>query len=74
MWKQETRKESTPVKDETILKINTKGKTINFKEADLRLEGKMLDKKLKPTSKQVKECYRKVSETKRLEQQKGNTK
>ena len=30
-WKQETRKESNSIKDEMILKMQTKGKTVQFK-------------------------------------------
>ena len=30
VWKQETRKESNSIKDEIILKMQTKGKTVQF--------------------------------------------
>ena len=34
----------------------------------MKLEGKILDREFKPTWKQVKECFKKGSEEKRLEQ------
>ena len=39
-WKRETRKECNSVEDEIILTIITKGKTVQFKGEDMKLEGK----------------------------------
>ena len=56
------------IKDEIILTMQTKGKTVQFEGEDMKLEGKMLGRELKPIWKQVKKCYKKGSEDKRLEQ------
>ena len=53
-WKQKARKECNSVKDEIILAIQTKGKTIQFEGEDMKLEGKILDREIKPKWKQVK--------------------
>ena len=37
-WKQEARKMSNAIKDEIILKMQTKGKTIQFEGEDIKLE------------------------------------
>ena len=37
-WKQETRKESNSIKNEIILTIQTKGKAVQFKGEDMKLE------------------------------------
>ena len=47
-WKQETRKECNSVKDEIILTMQTKGKTVQFEEEDMKLEEKILDRGFKP--------------------------
>ena len=47
--------------------MQTKNKIIQFEE-DMKLEGKILKKELKATWKQMKECFKKGSEEKRLEQ------
>ena len=39
-WKRETRKECNSVEDEIILTMLTKGKTVQFKGEDMKLEGK----------------------------------
>ena len=67
-WKQEARKDSNSIKDEIILTIETKGKTIQFEGEDMKLERKMLGRELKTIWKQVKQCFKKGSEEKRLEQ------
>ena len=55
-----TKNESNSIRDEIILAMQTKDKTVQFKGEDLKLEGKILDKKFKPTLKQIKECFKKV--------------
>ena len=67
-WKQETRKEYSSVKYETILTMQTQGKIVQFEGEDIKLEGKILDREFKPIWKQVKKCFKKGSEEKRLEQ------
>ena len=66
-WKQETRKELNSTKDEIILTMQTKGKTVQFEE-DMKLEEKILDREFKPIWKQVKKCFKKGIEVKRLKQ------
>ena len=46
-WKQEARKDCNSIKDEIILTIETKGKTIQFEGEDMKLERKMLGRELK---------------------------
>ena len=58
-WKQKARKECNSVKDEIILAIQTKGKTIQFEGEDIKLEGKLLDREFKPKWKQVKKMLQK---------------
>ena len=53
-WKQEARKECNSIKDEIILTMQRKGKTIQFQGEDMTLEGKILDKEFKTKWKQVK--------------------
>ena len=48
--------------------MQTKGKTVQFEGEDIKLEGKILDREFKPIWKQVKKCFKKDSEEKRLEQ------
>ena len=48
--------------------MRTKGKTVQFKREDVKLEGKILDKEFKPIRKRVKKMLQKGSEEKRLEQ------
>ena len=67
-WKQEARKISKAIKDEIILTMQTKGKTIQFEGEDIKLEEKILDREFKPIWKQVKKWFKKGSEEKRLEQ------
>ena len=67
-WKQETRKECNSIKNEIILTIQTKGKTVQFEGEDMKLEGKMFDREFKPIWKQVKKYFKKGSEEKQLEQ------
>ena len=67
-WKQEARKISNAIKDEIILTMQTKGKTIQFEGEDIKLEEKILDREFKPIWKQVKKWFKKGSEEKRLEQ------
>ena len=67
-WKQEARKECNSIKDEIILTMQTKGKTIQFEGEDVKLEGKILDREFKPIWKQVKKYFKKGSEEKILEQ------
>ena len=38
-WKQETRKEFNSMKDEIILTMQTKSKTVQFEGEDMKLEG-----------------------------------
>ena len=44
-----------------------KCKLVQFEEKDMKLKGKILDKYLKPTWKQVKEWFKNGSQEKRLE-------
>ena len=67
-WKQEARKISNAIKDEIILTMQTKGKTIQFEGEDIKLEEKILDREFKPIWKQVKKWFKKGSEEKRLGQ------
>ena len=57
--KQEARKECNSIKDEIILTMQRKGKTIQFEGEDMTLEGKILDKEFKPKWKQVKKMLQK---------------
>ena len=50
--------------------MQTKGKTVQFEGEDMKKEGKILEKEFKLTW-TVKECFKKGSEKKTLEQ-KGN--
>ena len=59
-WKQERRKDCNSVKDEVLLTIQTKGKRIQFKGEDMKLERKILDREFKPKQKQVKNASKKV--------------
>ena len=56
--------------------IQTKGKRVQFKGEDMKSEGKILDREFKPKRNQVKKCFKKGSNEKRLEtvQKKGNGK
>ena len=67
-WKQESRKECSPIKDEIILTMQTKVKTVQFEGEDMKLEGKILDREFKPIWKQVKKIFKNGSEEKQLEQ------
>ena len=67
-WKEETRKECNPIKDEIIMTMQTKGKTVQFGGEDMKLKGKILDREFKPIWMQVKKCIKKVNDEKRLEQ------
>ena len=67
-WKQEIRKECNSIKDEIILTMQTKGKTVQFGGEDMKLEGKILEREFKPIRKQVNRCFEKGSEETRLEQ------
>ena len=59
-WKQEKRNECNSIKDEIILKMQTKGKTVQFEGEDMKLEGKILDREFKRIWKQVKNGSKKV--------------
>ena len=74
-WKQEARNECNSIKDEIILTMQTKGKTIRLEGEDMKLDGKILNRKFKPRWKQIKKCFKKSSEKKIHEQYKktGNT-
>ena len=65
-WKQETKKQCNSIKDEIILTMQRKGKTVQFDGENMKLEGKMLDREFKPIWKQVKKCFKKDNEEKRL--------
>ena len=39
VWKQETRKERNSIKNEIMLTMQTKGKTVQFEGEDMKLEG-----------------------------------
>ena len=39
--KQEARKECNSIKDEIVLTMQTKGKTVQFEREDMKLEGKL---------------------------------
>ena len=54
--------------DKIILTMQTKGKTVQFDGEDMKLEEKILDREFKPMRKQVKKCFKKGSDEKRLEQ------
>ena len=58
-WKQESRKECNSIKDEIILTMQTKVKTVQFEGEDMKLEGKILDREFKPIWKQVKKILQK---------------
>ena len=50
------RKESNSIKDEIILTMQTKGKIVQFEREDVKLEGKVLEKKIElawDTSKRI---------------------
>ena len=48
--------------------MQTKGKTVQSEREHIKLEGKILDREFKPIQKQIKKCFKKGSEEKRLEQ------
>ena len=58
IWKQEIRKECNSVRDEIILTMQTKGKTVHFEGEDMNLEVKTLDRETN------KKCFKKGSEEK----------
>ena len=58
-WKQESRKEFSSIKDEIILTMQTKVKTVQLEGEDTKLEGKILDREFKPIWKQVKKILQK---------------
>ena len=77
VWKQEARKGCNSIKDKIILTMQTKCKRIQSEGEDVKLKGKILDRKFKPIWKQVKKCFKKGSLENRLEQYikcKGNAK
>ena len=43
-WKQETRKACNSIKNEIILTMQTKGKTVQFEGEDMKLDGNILDR------------------------------
>ena len=65
-WEQEARKECISIKDEVILTMQRKGKTVQFEGEDRKLEGKTLDRGFKPIWKLVKKCIEKDIEEKDL--------
>ena len=44
-WKQKAGKEGNSVKDEIILTMQRKGKTVQFEGENMKLEGKIIKKK-----------------------------
>ena len=48
-WKEETRKDSNSIKDEIILMIQTKGKTVQFEGENMKLKGKIMEKEFTAT-------------------------
>ena len=70
---QETRKECNSIKDEIILTMQTKGKTVQFEGEDMKLEGKILDREFKPIWKQIKKYFKKKKKTRKVKK-KGNAK
>ena len=70
---QETRKECNSIKDEIILTMQTKGKTVQFEGEDMKLEGKILDREFKSIWKQVKKYFKKKKKTRKVKK-KGNAK
>ena len=51
-----------------MLTMQTKSKTVQFEGEDTKLELKIMDREFKRIWKQVKECFKTVSQEKRLEQ------
>ena len=51
-----------------MLTMQTKSKTVQFEGEDTKLELKIMDREFKRIWTQVKECFKTVSEVKRLEQ------
>ena len=47
-WKRDRRKECNSIKGGTILAMKTKGKTVQFEEEDMKLEGQILNTEFKP--------------------------
>ena len=50
-----------------MLTMQTKSKTVQFEGEDTKLELKIMDREFKRIWTQVKECFKTVSEVKRLE-------
>ena len=67
-WKQEARKECNSIKDEIILTMQTKGKTIQFEGEDLKIRGKNIGQRIQTNMESSKKCSKKGSEEKILEQ------
>ena len=58
------RKTTNSIKNKIILIMQIKDKTVQFEGEDMKLEGKKLEKELKLTWTQVKDCLKKGSEEK----------
>ena len=66
-WKRATMKENNSIKDEAIMKMQSKGKTVEFEGENIILQGNILDKAWKQDWKLVKSCFKNGTEEKREE-------
>ena len=55
----ETMKENNSIKDEAIMTMQSKGKTVEFEGESIMLEGNILNKAWKQAWKVVKSCFKK---------------
>ena len=60
-------KENNSIKDEAIMTMQSKGKTVEFERESIILEGNILDKAWKQAWKLVKSCFIKGTKEKREE-------
>ena len=58
-------KENNSIKDEAIITMQSKGKTVEFEGESRILEGNTIDKEWKQAWKLVKSCFKKGTEEKR---------
>ena len=66
-WKRETMKENNSIKDEAIMTMQSKGKTMEFEGESIILQGNILDKAWKQAWKLVISCFKRGTEEKREE-------
>ena len=59
-WKQEARKECNSIKDEIILTMQTKGKTIQFEGDDIKIRSKNIGQRIQANMESSKKMLQKM--------------